>query len=87
MNQVFFRRITSALSQRPYEYADQKTERGKVVNPKYSIDRDLPTSRASPLGINALLSLAACDLFSGMRIFCLPAGVLDNLVNKWPYWM
>ena len=31
------------------------TERGKTLNPEYSIDRDQPTSRASPLGINALL--------------------------------
>ena len=31
-------------------------ERGKVTNPEYSIDRDQPTSRASPLGTNVLLS-------------------------------
>ena len=31
------------------------TERGKILNPEYSICRDQPTSRASPLRINALL--------------------------------
>ena len=44
------------LSERPLKYADQKTERGKILNPQYSIDRDQPTSRASPLRINTLLS-------------------------------
>ena len=43
------------LSERPLKYADQKTERGKVLNPEYSIDRDQPTSRAFPLRINTLL--------------------------------
>ena len=43
------------LSERPLKYADQKTERGKVINPQYSIDRDQPTSRASPRRINTLL--------------------------------
>ena len=31
------------------------TERGKILNPEYSVDRDQPTSRASPLRINTLL--------------------------------
>ena len=44
------------LSERRNQFADQKTERGKVLNPEYSIDRDQPTSRASPLRINTLLS-------------------------------
>ena len=48
--------ITSVLSERPLKYADQKTERGKILNPQNSIDRDQPTSRASPLRINTLLS-------------------------------
>jgi len=30
-------------------------ERGKILNPKYSIVRDQPASRASPLRINVLL--------------------------------
>ena len=48
-------RITSVLFERPFKSADQKTERGKVLNPEYSINRDHPTSRASPLRINTLL--------------------------------
>ena len=48
--------ITSALSQRPKKSADLRMERSKVINPEYNIARDQPTSRASPLGINALLS-------------------------------
>ena len=48
--------ITSVLSERPLKSANQKTERGKILNPKYSIDRDQPASRASPLRINTLLS-------------------------------
>ena len=32
------------------------TERGKVLNTEYSINRDQPTSGASPLRINTLLS-------------------------------
>ena len=47
--------ITSVLSERPLKLADQKTERGKILNPQYSIDRDQPTSRASPPRINTLL--------------------------------
>ena len=47
--------ITSKLSERPLKSADQKTERGKILNPEYSIDRDQPTSQASPLRINDLL--------------------------------
>ena len=53
--------ITSKLSERPLKFADQKTERGKVLNPEYIIDRDQPTSRASPLRINVLLSAAFCE--------------------------
>ena len=49
-------RITSKLSERPLKYADRKTERGKILNPEYSTDRDQPTSQASPLRINDLLS-------------------------------
>ena len=41
--------ITSKLSERAIEFADLITERGKILNPEYSIDRDQPTSRASPL--------------------------------------
>ena len=48
-------RITSVLSERPLKSADQKTERGKILNPEYNINRDQPTSRASPLRINTLL--------------------------------
>ena len=44
------------LSERPLKYADQKTERGKVLNPKYNIFRDQPIAKASPLRINTLLS-------------------------------
>ena len=50
-----FSRITSVLSERPLKLADQKTERGEILNPQYNIDRDQPTSRASPLRINTLL--------------------------------
>ena len=32
------------------------TERGKISNPEYSIFRDQPIARASPLRINTLLS-------------------------------
>ena len=48
--------ITSVLSERPLRLADQKMERGKMLNPEYSICRDQPTSQASPLRINDLLS-------------------------------
>ena len=48
-------RITSVLSERPLKSADPKTERGKILNPEYSIFRDQPTPRASPLRINTLL--------------------------------
>ena len=51
----FESRITSVLSERPLKYADQKTERGKRLNPEYSMDRDQPTSQASPLRINVML--------------------------------
>ena len=54
--------ITSVLSERRNQFADQKTERGKVLNPEYSIDRDQPTSRASPLRINTLL-YGGCHCF------------------------
>ena len=50
------------LSERPLKYADQKTERGKILNLEYSIYRDQPTSQASPLRIHALLSGAAMPL-------------------------
>ena len=50
------------LSERPLKYAHQKTERGKVLNPQYSIDRDQRTSRASPLRINTLLFYAVASL-------------------------
>ena len=43
------------LSERRTKSADQKTERGKELNPEYNIYRDQPTSRASPLRINTLL--------------------------------
>ena len=48
--------ITSKLSERPFKYADQITERGKISNPEYNICRDQPTTGASPLRINVLLS-------------------------------
>ena len=48
------------LSERPLKPADQKTERGKILNPKYNICRDQPTSRASPLRINTLLFRVLC---------------------------
>ena len=51
-----FSGITSKLSERPLKLADQKTERGKVINPEYSIFRDQPIAGASPLRINTLLS-------------------------------
>ena len=54
--------ITSKLSERPLKSADQKMERSKVINPEYSIDRDQPTSRASPLRINDLLSTRLLNL-------------------------
>ena len=57
-------RITSRLSERPFKLADQKTERGKILNPEYSTCRDQPTSRASPLRINDLLS-AGCHTRRG----------------------
>ena len=44
------------LSERPLKLAVQKTERGKISNPEYSTCRDQPTSQASPLRINDLLS-------------------------------
>ena len=43
------------LSERPLKYADQKTERGKILNPEYYIYRDQPIAGASPLRINTLL--------------------------------
>ena len=56
LEQVFYSRITSKLSQRRAKPADLTMERSKTINPKYNIDRDQPTSWASPLGINVLLS-------------------------------
>ena len=48
------------LSERPFKFADQKTERGKVPNPEYNIFRDQPIAGVSPLRINTLLSTAIC---------------------------
>ena len=58
-----FSEITSKLSERPLKSADQKTERGKILNPEYNICRDQPTSWASPLRINALLSAGIITVF------------------------
>ena len=52
--------ITSKLSERSIEFADLITERGKILNPEYSICRDQPTTGASPLRINDLLSRRFC---------------------------
>ena len=38
---IWLSRITSKLSERPLKFADQKTERSKLLNPEYSIFRDL----------------------------------------------
>ena len=59
------------LSERPFKLADQKTERGKILNPEYNIFRDQPTPRASPLRINTLLSGR-----NGNQ--CVPEGLLRN---------
>ena len=56
IQRILGRWITSKLSERPLKSAELITERGKILNPEYSIDRDQPTSRASPLRINDLLS-------------------------------
>ena len=48
-DRISFSGITSKLSERPLKFDDQKTERSKTSNPEYNIDRDQPTSRASPL--------------------------------------
>ena len=45
------------------------TERGKVLNPEYSLFRDQPIPGASPLRINTLLSRV---LWSGKQFFALP---------------
>ena len=42
------------------------TERGKISNPEHNIKRDQPTSRASPLRINVLLS-CVCQLCGILR--------------------
>ena len=55
LKQICYSRITSVLSERPLKFAGQKTERCKILNPQYNIDRDQPTSQASPLRINTLL--------------------------------
>ena len=47
--------ITSVLSERRTQFADQKTERCKVLNPEYNICRDQPIAGVSPLRINTLL--------------------------------
>ena len=63
--------ITSVLSERPLKSANQKTERGKVLNPEYNIFRDQPTPGASPLRINTLLSGRISNhstLISGLRL-------------------
>ena len=54
--------ITSVLSERSIEFTDLITERSKILNPEYSIDRDQPTSWASPLRINTLLCRPICVL-------------------------
>ena len=60
--------ITSVLSERPLKSADQKTERGKILNPQYIIFRDQPTAEASPLRINTLLcAVNYCDSLSGSQ--------------------
>ena len=64
--------ITSVLSERPFKYADQKTERGKILNPEYNIYRDQPIAGASPLRINDLLSDDVNDL-NGLQVFWLVA--------------
>ena len=53
--QTRFRQITSKLSERAIEFADQKMELGKILNPEYNIFRDQPIAGASPLRINTLL--------------------------------
>ena len=62
--------ITSKLSERPLKLADQKPERGKILIPEYSIDRDQPTSRASPLRINVLLYDVVRHSFKFYPMFC-----------------
>ena len=68
--------ITSKLSERSNESADRKMERGEVLNPEYSIDRDQSTSQASPLRINVLLSTLVDELFNSLLAFAvmLPVG-------------
>ena len=86
---IFFRWITSKLSERPLKLADQKLERGKVLNPEYSICRDQPTSQASPLRINDLLSaacfvvtfLGVCRITLGFQDYC-PQLVGNGVDNK-----
>ena len=51
-------RINALFSERPLKIADQKTERGNVLNPEYNINRDQLTSLVSPIRINTLLSRA-----------------------------
>ena len=71
--------ITSKLSERPFEFADLITERGKILNPEYSICRDQPTTGVSPLRINVLLSSGGLKLIDRLR------GVILAIVNYWPF--
>ena len=64
-----FSRITSKLSERSIELADLITERGKILNPEYSICRDQPTTGASPLRINVLLSHDCLQLLKRFSVY------------------
>ena len=57
-------------------------ERSKVINPEYSIDRDQPTSRASPLRINDLLSRAAQYHELGLNFGTTVPAYRKSLVNS-----
>ena len=52
------------------------TERGKILNPDYNINRDQPTSRASPLRINVLLS-GETQLWFSIRVIIDPLSVIE----------
>ena len=59
------------LSERPFKLANQKAERGKILNPEYNMFRDQPIPGASPLRINTLLSGRIPNhstLISGLRL-------------------
>ena len=47
--------ITSVLSERRTQFADERRSEVKFLNPQYSIFRDQPIPGASPLRINTLL--------------------------------